>query len=63
MDEIGYEVKKIEDDGRLQVEVLGGGYTQYFLDTLCWFTKKMEARLEACWNCRADGRNLDLSGP
>lgn len=31
MDEIGYEVKKIEDDGRLQVEVLGGGYTQYFL--------------------------------
>jgi putative aminopeptidase len=31
MDEIGYEVKKIEEDGRLQVEVLGGGYTQYFL--------------------------------
>src|SRR5437899_5929631 len=31
MDEIGYEVKKIDDDGRLQVEVLGGGYTQYFL--------------------------------
>jgi len=31
MDEIGYEVKTIEDDGRLQVEVLGGGYTQYFL--------------------------------
>jgi putative aminopeptidase FrvX len=31
MDEIGYEVKKIEDDGRLQVDVLGGGYTQYFL--------------------------------
>jgi putative aminopeptidase FrvX len=31
MDEIGYEVTKIEDDGRLQVEVLGGGYTQYFL--------------------------------
>ena len=31
MDEIGYEVKKIEDDGRLQVEVLGGGYLQYFL--------------------------------
>lgn len=30
MDEIGYGVKKIEDDGRLQVEVLGGGYTQYF---------------------------------
>jgi putative aminopeptidase len=31
MDEIGYEVKKIEDDGRLQVDVLGGGYTEYFL--------------------------------
>jgi len=31
MDEIGYEVKKIEDDGRLQVEVVGGGYLQYFL--------------------------------
>lgn len=31
MDEIGYEVKKIEDDGRLQVDVLGGGYPQYFL--------------------------------
>ncbi|HJY91542.1 MAG TPA: M28 family peptidase, partial [Candidatus Acidoferrum sp.] len=31
MDEIGYEVKKIEDDGRLAVEVLGGGYLQYFL--------------------------------
>ncbi len=31
MDEIGYEVKKIEDDGRLQVAVVGGGYPQYFL--------------------------------
>lgn len=31
MDEIGYEVKKIEDDGRLQVTVVGGGYPQYFL--------------------------------
>jgi putative aminopeptidase FrvX len=31
MDEIGYEVKKIDDDGRLQVDVLGGGYMQYFL--------------------------------
>jgi putative aminopeptidase FrvX len=30
-DEIGYEVMKIEDDGRLQVESLGGGYAQYFL--------------------------------
>jgi len=31
MDEIGYEVKKIEDDGRLLVSGLGGGYPQYFL--------------------------------
>lgn len=31
LDEIGYEVKKIEDDGRLQVSVLGGGYAEYFL--------------------------------
>jgi putative aminopeptidase len=31
MDEIGYEVKKIEDDGRFDVDVLGGGYMQYFL--------------------------------
>jgi putative aminopeptidase len=31
MDEIGYEVKSIEPDGRLMVEVLGGGYTEYFL--------------------------------
>ena len=31
MDEIGYEVKKIEDDGRLLVSVLGGGYQEYFL--------------------------------
>jgi putative aminopeptidase len=31
MDEIGYEVKKIEEDGRLLVSVLGGGYAEYFL--------------------------------
>lgn len=31
MDEIGYEVKKVEDDGRLLVTVLGGGYPEYFL--------------------------------
>jgi putative aminopeptidase FrvX len=31
MDELGYQVKKIEDDGRIALEVLGGGYTQYFL--------------------------------
>jgi putative aminopeptidase FrvX len=31
MDEIGYEVKRIEDDGRLLVSVLGGGYSEYFL--------------------------------
>ncbi|MBS1839701.1 MAG: M20/M25/M40 family metallo-hydrolase [Acidobacteria bacterium] len=31
MDEIGYEIKKIEDDGRLRVGSIGGGYPQYFL--------------------------------
>ncbi|HWY44406.1 MAG TPA: M20/M25/M40 family metallo-hydrolase [Candidatus Sulfotelmatobacter sp.] len=31
MDEIGYEVKKIEEDGRLVVDSVGGGYPQYFL--------------------------------
>jgi putative aminopeptidase FrvX len=31
MDEIGYQVKSIEANGRLTVEVLGGGYAEYFL--------------------------------
>ena len=31
MDEIGYEVKSIAADGHLNIDVLGGGYTQYFL--------------------------------
>jgi putative aminopeptidase FrvX len=31
MDEIGYEVKKIEEDGRLLADSIGGGYPQYFL--------------------------------
>jgi putative aminopeptidase FrvX len=31
MDEIGYEVKKIADDGRVELAVVGGGYPQYFL--------------------------------
>jgi putative aminopeptidase FrvX len=30
MDEIGYQVRSIEPDGRLLVDVLGGGYTEYF---------------------------------
>src|SRR5262249_36401852 len=30
MDEIGYQVRTIESDGRLLVEVLGGGFTEYF---------------------------------
>jgi putative aminopeptidase FrvX len=40
MDEIGYEIKKIEDDGRLQLEVLGGGYPQYFLGHVALVHKK-----------------------
>jgi putative aminopeptidase FrvX len=39
-DEIGYEVKKIDDDGRLQVDVLGGGYQQYFLGHVVLVHKK-----------------------
>jgi putative aminopeptidase FrvX len=31
MDEIGYQVRAIEPDGRLAVDVLGGGYTEFFL--------------------------------
>ncbi len=31
MDEIGYQVKSITEDGRLIVSVLGGGFTEYFL--------------------------------
>jgi putative aminopeptidase FrvX len=31
MDEIGYQVRSVEPDGRLLVDVLGGGYTEYFL--------------------------------
>jgi len=30
-DEIGYEVKAIDDDGRLEVAELGGGYAQYYI--------------------------------
>jgi putative aminopeptidase FrvX len=40
LDEIGYEVKKIEEDGRLQVDVLGGGYPQYFLGHVVLVHKK-----------------------
>jgi putative aminopeptidase FrvX len=31
MDEIGYEVKSVAPDGALLVDVLGGGYTEFFL--------------------------------
>jgi putative aminopeptidase len=31
LDEIGYQVRSIEPDGRLLVDVLGGGHTEYFL--------------------------------
>jgi len=40
MDELGYEVKKVEEDGRLQVDVLGGGYPQYFLGHVVLVHKK-----------------------
>jgi putative aminopeptidase len=31
MDEIGYQIRSIEQDGRLLVDFIGGGYTEYFL--------------------------------
>ena len=31
MDEIGYQVKSVEPDGRLVMDVVGGGYTEFFL--------------------------------
>lgn len=31
MDEIGYQVRSLEPDGRLLLDVLGGGYSEYFL--------------------------------
>ena len=34
LDEIGYQVRSIEPDGRLLMDVLGGGYTEYFLGHL-----------------------------
>ena len=40
MDEIGFEVKKIEDDGRLQADSLGGGYPQYFFGHVALVHKK-----------------------
>ena len=45
MDEIGYEVKKIEDDGRLLVAVLGGGFPEYFLGHVVLVHKSDGARL------------------
>jgi putative aminopeptidase FrvX len=45
MDEIGYEVKKIEDDGRMQVDVLGGGYQQYFLGHVVLVHKKDRSKV------------------
>jgi putative aminopeptidase FrvX len=34
LDEIGYQVRSIDPDGRLLMDVLGGGYTEYFLGHL-----------------------------
>ena len=39
MDEIGYQVKSIEPDGRLSVDVLGGGYSEYFLGHVVFIHK------------------------
>jgi putative aminopeptidase FrvX len=45
MDEIGYEVKRIEDDGRLLVKTLGGGNPQYFLGHVVLVHKKDGTRM------------------
>jgi putative aminopeptidase FrvX len=45
MDEIGYAVNKIEDDGRLQVKMLGRGYPQYFLGHVVLVHKKDGTRV------------------
>lgn len=36
MDEIGYQVTRIESDGRLQVRELGGFYGRYYLGHVAW---------------------------
>lgn len=56
IDEIGYEVNKIEDDGRLQVKIVGRGYPQYSLGHVVLVHKKDGTRvagvleLPAGWN-------------
>jgi putative aminopeptidase len=40
MDEIGYEVRNIEEDGRLQVDTIGESYDQYFMGHLVLVHKK-----------------------
>src|ERR1700723_182006 len=45
IDEIGYAVNKIEDDGRLQVKMLGRGYPQYFLGHVVLLHKKDGTRV------------------
>src|SRR5215472_1433492 len=42
MDEIGFKVKKIEEDGRLQVKSIGDAYPQYFLGHPVLIHKKEE---------------------
>ena len=45
MDELGFEVSKIEEDGRLLGESLGGGYPQYFLGHVALVHKKDGTRV------------------
>ena len=45
IDEIGYEVNNIEDDGRLRVKMLGRGYPQYFLGHVVLVHKKDGSRV------------------
>ena len=44
LDEIGYQVRLIEPDGRLLVGVLGGGFTEYFLGHPVLIHSSLEGR-------------------
>jgi putative aminopeptidase FrvX len=56
MDEIGYEVRKIEDDGRR------AGTYNIFSGMLFWCTAPRKDPWAACWNCRAVGISRGLNG-
>ncbi len=63
MDEIGYQVKSIEADGRLVVSVLGGGFTEYYLGhVVLVHTSGGDKAGVACWSCPAARTRPDSNG-